>query len=129
MVKPDITCSIEAVGPDGTPIDDGSSVTYGADEAVVRISFTAANLSSARSGQFWLRPCVRVNEAKAYDPPVEMMNLEPGESWTQEFSSAVSSPSEAWRASILVDINDFVDESDERNNRASLSFTALRSTP
>lgn len=58
-----------------------------------------------------------------------MMSLAAGESWTHEFTQAVAGPSEEWRASILVDINDFVDESDERNNRAALSFTALRSAP
>ena len=127
MEKPDIRCSIEATGPDGSPVEDGGSATYGADDAVVRVTFTASNPTSVRSGQLWLRPCVRVNDAKAYDPPVEMMNLEAGESWSHEFSQAVADPSEEWRATLFVDINDFVDEADERNNRAALSFTALRS--
>lgn len=59
MGKPDITCSIEAVGPDGSPIGDGGSVTYGAGDAELRIRFNATNSASVPSGQFWLRPCVR----------------------------------------------------------------------
>ena len=128
-MKPDLSCSIEAVGPDGEVIDGGGSVMYGADDGEVRIDFSVTNPSSVRSGQFWLRPCVRVNGIKALDPPVEMMNLEPGESWTHEFSQAFGGGTEEWRASILVDINDFVDESDEHNNRAELSFTVQPSSP
>ncbi len=127
-MKPDLSCSIDAVGPDGKPIGDGDFVTYGPDDSGVRINFTVSNPSEARSGQFWLRPCVRVDGNKAYDPPVEMMNLEPGESWTDEFSQPFGGSAERWEVSILVDINDFVDESNERNNRAALAFLARPST-
>ncbi len=127
MVKPDLACSIEGVGPDGKPIADGGSVTYGPGDGDVRISFVITNPSSVRSGQFWLRPCVRVNGQKVYDPTVEMINLDPGESWSHEFDRPFGGTTEEWQASILVDINDFVDESDERNNHGYLSFTAQSS--
>ena len=127
IVKPDLSCSIKAVGPEGQTIDDGGSVASGPDGSDVQINFVVTNPSSARSGQFWLRPCVRINGEKAYDPPVEMINLEPGGSWTHEFSGRTGAPVEEWRASLLADINDFVDESNERNNQAVLSFTTRAS--
>lgn len=122
MARPDLTCTIEAYDGEGDPIADGQSVSMLRGQEA-RLVFTASNDSPVRSGPFWLRPSARVNGEREYDPEVEMIDLQPGENHSYTFVRPVSHREEHWEALMLVDIGDFVDESDEHNNQARVCFT------
>lgn len=123
MALPDLACTITATGPDSKPITNGGSVSTASGGAYATVTFHLTNKGAAGSGPFWLKRVVRINGSKMYDPPAEQLTLKAHETKHFPFSKTFLSPTEDWKATILADIGDFVDETDETNNKATFAFT------
>jgi subtilase family serine protease len=122
MSKPDISCTISAIGPDGS-IVNGASTSTASGGAGATVTFVVKNVGTAPTGSFWVMPTVKVNGTLFYNAATQV-TLAAGQSVTYSFHKVFWTPTEDWKASIIADPNDVVDESNETNNSAKFAFTA-----
>jgi hypothetical protein len=122
-VPRDLKCSIKAVGPDGSTIPNGGSI-FGKPGNNVSVEFRATN-DSKESTKFSWKGVVIYHGAKVQpEIPAAWITLKPAETKVvgkQTF--ALTMPQSDVKSRMLVDIGNFVVETDETNNVASLHFT------
>jgi hypothetical protein len=121
--KPDIEVSITAFSDAaGTqPVSNGGSLGN-CGRAWFR--FTIKNKGFATAKNFYYKMVVRKNDVKIYNPPAAQMTLNGGQSksFFVETPGGFIPPSYELKALILGDIANFVNESNEANNKASFTL-------
>lgn len=122
----DIVVTVTAYDQEtGKVIADGSSNPYSGGAPSNNIKFTVSNKGGQKAENFTFKMVVRRDGLKIYDPPAEKLTLNPGETKTFPMVKVnLPGTSNQVEASILGDIGNFVKESNETNNKASVSYKA-----
>ena len=122
---PDIFCYVKALDQtNGKAIPDGGLAT---NDASVVVRYVMANDSDLPMGPFTVTGSLWQDGVKINPNPIPALHLtlQPNELLKREFSipDTSSTHSHSYVAKILGDIGNFVNEEDEKNNLAKLSFT------
>ena len=118
----DLACSIKAIGPQGQIPNGGSAAVSAHGGATVE--FWAKNNALVPGKFMWKGVVYRDGQKVQPDPPAAWITLKAGELrkvGTQQV--AFGYPSSQIEARMLVDIGNFIDETNESNNKANLKFT------
>jgi hypothetical protein len=121
----DLTCTIKVTGANGQPIQNGGQDSTASGGAGAKFQFMIKNGGGVDSGPFSAVATVRRNGGKLQPGPFNgSLQLAPGQSKIIDYPVHYVSPTEDYKAQILVDTADSVDESNESNNQATFNFTA-----
>ena len=127
-VPRDLKCSIRAIGPDGSKIPDGGSI-FGPPNSKVTIEFRATNDSKESTKFFWKGVVVYHGQKVQPEIPAAQITLNPAEQrLVGKQTIFLSVPQSKVESRMLVDIGNFVAETDETNNLAHHQFSPTVST-
>ena len=125
---PDASCLVRVLGPDGTTVPDGGGVLL-SDAATIR--YIIVNDSDRPMGPMTIVGRLFRNGIRFQPPgqsdvvPIQGLTLQPNQVWTREHvvNESFGPNGATYRATLLADIGNFVNEENEANNSASSSFT------
>ncbi len=128
---PDAFAWIKAIAEaNGKVLADGAEV---GSPAKVTVRYSIANDSHKATGTITVvgtlyRDGVKVKPGGQPNVvPAQQINLQPGQVWVKEYTvdEAAGGGVVSYKAGLLADVGAFVAEDDEKNNKASRSFTVF----
>ncbi len=122
MPLPDVHCWVKLVSSDKV-ISDGSQMNEG---TTVAVRYVVANDSHVPAGPLTVVGALYQDETKIVSPgvpnvvPAQQITVQPNAIWKKEF---VVKDNGTYRAKMIVDVGNFVNEEDENNNVAQTTFS------
>ena len=124
---PDVSCVIKVINNfDGKTLPSGGTIFGQPGEATVR--YVVINDSDKLAGPLTVVGSLFRNNLRVQPNgqpnvvPAQQITLQPKQMWKQEFSVSEFNSSPSYRASMLVDVGNFVNEDDETNNSVKTTF-------
>jgi hypothetical protein len=126
----DVNCWVKTIeDSSGKNLDDGAEVLP---PAKVIVRYSVANDSHKIAGPLTVvgtlfRNGVRVKPGGQPNVvPAQQITVPPGTVWLKEFTVTESESPTLYQASILGDVGGFVNEEDEKNNKATRKFNVFK---
>ena len=124
---PDVYCWIKLVNkPTGKAVPSGTQFS---DQADVIVRYVVANDSHKPAGPFWVVGALRKNGTKIQPGgqpnvvPAQQITVQPNQVWKAEYEvTDAAGGLDTFDATMLGDIGNFINEEDEKNNKATAKF-------
>lgn len=130
MAGLDLRCWIKLVHEGGWVLADGDQLTP---PAKVTVRYTMVNDSDVAVGPFTVVGALKKNGQRIKPNgqpnvvPAQQVTIPPNAVWTRSYVVSETDPNySGYAAAMLVDVGDFIDEDDEKNNLARRTFSVMK---